>query len=173
VCDELGVGVARDLGAALLEAGAQREVVLDDAVVDDDDRSRDVRMRVHLGWPPVGRPARVTDADAAGQRSGRELRLEVPQLADRTDDLDVTALDVHRHARGVVAAVLEPLEPVDEDGRSLLRPDVPDDSTHTMPPALRASRRSGAVYHADGTSARRRGSRPGAFLRRTQRARAA
>ena len=37
-----------------------------------------------------------------------------------------------RDARRVVAAVLEPAQPVDEDGHDLLRTDVADDAAHIM-----------------------------------------
>ena len=48
----------------------QIEVVLDDAVVDDDDLAGAVavRMRVLLGRPAVRRPARVADAVVAVDR---------------------------------------------------------------------------------------------------------
>ena len=64
-----------------------------------------------------------------GERALRERRLEVRELADGADDLDA-ARPCAREARGVVAAVLEAAQPLDEDGRALLRADVADDSAH-------------------------------------------
>ena len=49
----LGVGVAGELDAGVLELLAQRRVVLDDAVVDDGDLARGVAMRMGIA---VGRP---------------------------------------------------------------------------------------------------------------------
>ena len=62
--DDLGVGLGLELVSLRLQLVLQLEVVLDDAVVDDDDAAGAVavRMRVLLGRPSVGRPARVADA---------------------------------------------------------------------------------------------------------------
>src|SRR5512134_2010912 len=72
VSDQLGVGVGRDRMAVRLELGAQLAVVLHDAVVHHHDRPRLVRMRVALGRLAVRGPARVTDADATGDRAVAE-----------------------------------------------------------------------------------------------------
>ena len=77
-----------DVNPVRLELGAKLEVVLDDAVVHDRDRAGDVRVRVDLRGPAVGRPARVPDADRASRSLSRERLLEVSQLAHRADDLD-------------------------------------------------------------------------------------
>ena len=60
---------------------AQRLEVLDDAVVDDREPARGVRMGVHLGRLAMRRPTRVADADRAQERRGGEFGLEVLQLA--------------------------------------------------------------------------------------------
>ncbi len=81
VGDDLGIGVAVEDDALLLQLGLEGGVVLDDAVVDDDDAAvaADVRMGVAVGRGAVGGPARVADADAAG---GRLLRQVVGQVGD-------------------------------------------------------------------------------------------
>ena len=109
----------------------QIEVVLDDAVVDDDDLAGAVavRVRVLLGRPAVRRPARVADAVVAGERVGADDLLEVRQLAGAAAQVDRAVAD-DRDAGRVVAAVLEPPQPVDEDGHDVLRSDVADDSAH-------------------------------------------
>ena len=72
VRDDLGVGLGDELVALPLQLLLQIEVVLDDAVVDDDDLAGAVavRMGVLLGRPAVRRPARVADAVVA-RRSAR------------------------------------------------------------------------------------------------------
>ena len=72
VRDDLGVGFGDEHVALPLQLLLQIEVVLDDAVVDDDDLAGAVavRVRVLLGRPAVRRPARVADAVVA-RRSGR------------------------------------------------------------------------------------------------------
>ena len=68
VRDHLGVGLGREGAAAACERRPQLEVVLDDAVVDDDDLAGAMRMRVLLGGTAVRRPAGVADADGAADR---------------------------------------------------------------------------------------------------------
>ena len=70
VRDDFGVRLGDELVALALQLLLQIEVVLDDAVVDDDDLAGAVAMRVRvlLGRPAVGRPARVADAVVAVDR---------------------------------------------------------------------------------------------------------
>ena len=64
VGDDLGVGLRDEAVTLRGEARLQLEVVLDDAVVDDDDLPAAVLVRVGvlLGGPAVRRPAGVADA---------------------------------------------------------------------------------------------------------------
>ena len=57
--------------------------------------------------------------------------LEVRQLAGAAPQVD-RAVAHDRDARRVVAAVLEPPQPVDEDRDDVLRADVADDSAHDV-----------------------------------------
>ena len=125
VRDDLGVGL-RGEGVALVgELPAQLRVVLDDPVQDDVDLvgAVAVRVRVLLGHPAVGGPAGVADA---GRRRGRghgdaavrermllDSRAKVRQVADSPDAVDLTVRD-HRDPCRVIAAVLELLEPRDQ-----------------------------------------------------------
>ena len=120
--DDLGVGLGDELVALVLQLLLQIEVVLDDAVVDDDDPAGAVavRMRVLLGRPAVRRPARVADAVLAVDRRGRDHFLEARELAGAAPQLDRAVADDGDAGR-VVAAVLEPPQPVDEDRHDLLR----------------------------------------------------
>src|SRR5581483_11087146 len=63
--DDLGVGLADELGAVLAELLAQLTEILDDAVVHDGNAVGRVRMRVFLAGPAMCRLAGVTDADHA------------------------------------------------------------------------------------------------------------
>ena len=90
VRDDLGVGLGDEPVALALELALQIEVVLDDAVVDDDDLAGAVavRVRVLLGRPSVRRPARVADAVVAVERVQRDGLLEVRELAGAAPQLD-------------------------------------------------------------------------------------
>ena len=68
VNDGFRVGVGLEAMSFSLELRAQFAKVLDDAVVDDRNLRRHVRMRVALGRTPVRRPARVSDAGSSGER---------------------------------------------------------------------------------------------------------
>ena len=65
---DLGVGLGLEDRALFLQLLAQLAKILDDAVVDDGDALGRMRMRVVLGRPAVGGPARVADAAVAGER---------------------------------------------------------------------------------------------------------
>ena len=129
VRDDLGVRIAAEAHALGLELAAQGHVVLDDPVVDDGDLAGDVGVRIGLARTPVRRPARVADAGRARQRALLESRLEVHELADRSHDLDA-ASGVQREARGVVPAIFQAPQPLDEDGGAVLGSDVANDAAH-------------------------------------------
>ena len=76
VRDDLGVGLRLELVALGDELALDLEVVLDDAVVDDDDAAGAVAMRVRVlfGRPAVRGPARVAEAVHAGERLALDRR---------------------------------------------------------------------------------------------------
>jgi hypothetical protein len=153
VDDRLGIGLGDERMAGGGELLAQRQEVLDDAVVDDDDLAAcvPVRVGVLLARRPVGGPARVADAERAFQRLVAEHRLEVGELAGGAAHLEL-AVDVdHRDAGGVVAAILEQLEPVEKDRSRRLVADVADDSAHQLessPRGVSPASSSGAAWRA-------------------------
>ena len=150
VRDHLGVGVGGELSPLGLEAAAERDMVLHDAVEDDVDAivGVEVRMGVGLAHTAVRGPARVTDPGgglAGGHRHGGLLLLHLRrhrfaqegQVAHRAYRIDVV-LHQQRQARGVVAPVLELLEPLQEKLTARPFTDISDDSTHG---AVTSSRR--------------------------------
>ena len=92
-------------------------------------RSVAMRMGVALRRLAVGRPARVADADRAGQRLAAEPRLEIDQLALGAAALDV-AVDQRGDARRIVAAIFQPLQRLDQQGRDRRLADDSDDAAH-------------------------------------------
>src|SRR5262245_1220002 len=129
--DDLRVGLG-DEGVPLpLQLAFQIEVVLDNAVVDDDNLASAVAvgMCVLFGGTSVRGPARMADAVVAGNRIGADDLLEVRQLAGTAPEADRAAAN-HRAAGRVVAAVLKLAESVDENRNDVLRSDVADDPTH-------------------------------------------
>ena len=103
-----GIGLGRKRIALGGEFLAQRPEILDDAVVDDREPRRSVRMGVGFGGLAMRRPAGVADADRAAERRRGKFRLQVLELALGAPPLQPAVLE-RRHAGGIVAAVFEPL----------------------------------------------------------------
>ena len=112
----------------------QLEVVLDDAVVDDDQAPRAVAVRVGvlLGRAAVRGPPRVAEAKGAVDRLGPDGVLEARELAGAAAQLDVPVAH-DGDARRVVAAILEASQPFEQQRNDWTRADVADDSTHGLP----------------------------------------
>src|SRR5919205_62683 len=119
--------------ALRLALGAQRGEVLDDPVVDDRDPAvrGQVRVRVAVGRPAVGRPARVPDADRRlGQGLVGEDLLQVGQLAGLLRRRLPTVSE-DGDARRVVPPVLQPAQTLQDDVQGVLQADVSHDAAHS------------------------------------------
>ena len=83
VRDDFGVGFRLELVSLGDQLALDLEIVLDDAVVDDDDAAGAVamRMRVFFGRPAVRGPSRVAEAIDAGERLRLDRVFEIDQLA--------------------------------------------------------------------------------------------
>ncbi len=130
VTDDLGVGLAVErppFGDQLL---AQRLEILDDAVVDQRHWPNDVRMGVADGRRAVRRPARVGDPGRAPQRFSVELTRKIVELALRPPPLELAA-DDGADAGRVIAAIFEPLEPVEQPLRDVAFADNSNDPAHS------------------------------------------
>jgi hypothetical protein len=116
--NDLGVGLSGEAVALGDELLLQRKVVLDDAVVDDDDLAGAVavRMRVFFGGAAVSGPASVADAVGAVEWLEADGLFQVSQLAFCPADLQALAVAGDGDAGRVVAAVFEPAQTVDDDG---------------------------------------------------------
>ncbi len=134
VRDHLGVGLRDERVALPDESLAQRLEVLDDAVVNDGDLAvRRVRVRVRGRRRAVRRPARVRDARQALDPRRLGLRGEIRD-AGRGDE----PCEARRAGRavddgetgGVVAAILEPADAVDQDRNHVARRGRADDAAH-------------------------------------------
>src|SRR5690606_2655783 len=88
------------------------------------------RMGVALRRRPVGGPAGVAEAMAAGERLLFEQIAQAVELAFGLDGGELAVLADHHHSGGVVAAIFEALEAIDEQRHDLAIADVSNDSTH-------------------------------------------
>src|SRR5271165_5338520 len=109
VRDDLGVGFRRELVAFFDQLLFEREVVFDNAVVDNDDLAGAVAMRVRILFrgTAVRCPAGVADAIGAVERLVPDDFLEIAQLAFGAANLEPLAIAGDGDAGRIVAAVLQ------------------------------------------------------------------
>ncbi len=86
-------------------------------------------MRVVLGRAAMRRPAGVADADGAGERFARQPGFEIFQFALGAPAHELAGFE-RGDTGGIVAAIFEALERIDELRRRRLLPDHSDDAAH-------------------------------------------
>src|ERR1700758_3968603 len=128
--DDFGIGLGRELDTLVLKFAPQLGEILDDAVVHDRDFFGGVRMGIVLGRTAMGRPAGMADADRAGERLALQPGLEILELALGAPPRECAVFQ-RRNARGIVAAIFEALERIDQMRRRRLTADDSDDSAHS------------------------------------------
>ena len=109
---------------------AQFAEILDDAVMDDGDVVGEMRMRVGLVGHAMRRPAGVADADTAFERRRFQPGFEIDQLALGAAAVEMAVFD-RGDAGRIIAAIFEPLQRVDDQGRDGLLADDADNSAHS------------------------------------------
>ena len=111
--DHLSVSVAGEGGAVAHQLFFQLTEILDDAVMHH--RHQLGHMRVGIGFDrlAMGGPAGMADAGVAHQRLALEAVFEITQLAFGAPPRQVAVLD-SGDARGIVAAIFEALQRVDQ-----------------------------------------------------------
>ena len=145
VRNHLSIGLGGEFGSIPLQPALERYVVLDDAVHDHVDAvgGVEVRVRVLLGHPAVCGPPGVADTGAGrgplGHGHGAAARLieridhavQRAQVADRANSMDPVSLQ-DRDAGAVVAAVLELLQPCQQQRTGFPGTNVADDAAHAF-----------------------------------------
>src|SRR6266849_3852807 len=137
VGDDFGIGFGHELVALGAQALAHLFVVLDDAIVHHRHAAGNVRMRVLLRRHAVGGPARMRDPDVPGEALRARELLQLRDAAGRAHTAQRRPRS-RRHSvedrdpGGVVAAILEPLQPLDEDGNDVTLGYRPDYSAHAV-----------------------------------------
>ena len=114
-----------------LQIRPQLAEILDDAVMDDGDALARMRVGVALGRLAMRRPAGVADAGRALQRLDRESGLQIAQLALGAAALDAAILQ-RGDAGGIVAAIFETLERIDDQPRDRAVTENSDDAAHAI-----------------------------------------
>ena len=88
-----------------------------------------MRMRLPFGRRTMSCPARVADADDAVERVLGKQPVQIDELSLGTTAFDGAVMQ-RRNAGAVIAAIFEPLQRLEYDGRSRFRSDDADNSTH-------------------------------------------
>ena len=132
VGDDFGIGLGDELVALFFEFVLELDVILDDAVMHDDHLAGAIAMRmgVFLGRASVRGPARVPDAVEAVDRRMADRLLEIAQLAGGAAQFELAVRPDDGDARGIVSAILEAAQAVQNQRYNFLRADVSDDATH-------------------------------------------
>ena len=132
--DDFGVGLGAELVAFLDQLPLQADVVLDDAVVHDDDLAGAVAMGMGVLFrrTAVRGPAGVADAVGAVERLQADDLFQVAQLALGAAHLQAFAVAGDGDAGRVIAAILQPPQAVDDDGNDLLLAYITDDAAHRV-----------------------------------------
>ena len=132
--DDFGVGFGDEFMALGGEFTLQFQVILNDAVVDDDDAAGAIPMRVGVlfrGASMCG-PAGVADAVCALDGMLAQNLFEIAELARSAANLKRgSGWTADGDARRVVAAIFQTPQPLDDDRDYLLGTDITDDSAHT------------------------------------------
>ena len=87
-------------------------------------------MGVFFGRPSVRGPAGVADAVGAFDRRLLQDLFEIAQFARRAANLQLAFLGDDGDAGGVIAAVFEFAQALDDDGNNFFRSDIADNSAH-------------------------------------------
>ena len=117
VRDHFGVGFGGELVAFFNQFALQRNVVLDNAVVHDDDAPSAITMgmRVLFRRPAMGGPAGVANAVGAIERLEPDYLFQVAQLALSAANLQAFAIAAYRDSGGIVAAIFQASKSLDDD----------------------------------------------------------
>ena len=88
-----------------------------------------MRMGVDFGRLAVGRPARVADAERAVQRVAASALSSCWMRPTFLTHFQALAVE-HGDAAGVVAAILQPAQTLQQEGLGFLVPEIRDNATH-------------------------------------------
>src|SRR3989338_786100 len=125
------VGLGLKVVALRLQSSFHVREILDDAVVHERDAvlQADMGVRVLLRHSAVRRPPAVRYSHCPSNRAQRDFPLDLFDLPDILPDLDLAIVDC-RDAGGIIAAVLQLLQPFDKQGPRLTVSDIPKDAAH-------------------------------------------
>ena len=131
VADGFGVGFRFEHRPTGGKLGAQLAEVFDNAIVNHRHAARQMRMGVQGGRRAMGGPAGVADAGFAGQGVVDQKIGEVDELAHRATTVQLALVD-GGDPGAVIAAILQPLQRLDQKGGHFVMAQNPNNSAHLL-----------------------------------------
>ena len=134
VGDDFCVGFRDELVAFGEELILQLEIIFDDSVVHDDDFAGAIAVGVSVffGGAAVRGPARVADAVKAVERSERMDSSRLRSLPGCAPNFQLSVVAHDGDARGVVAAIFQAPQAVEDQRHDSFRSDVANNSAHSI-----------------------------------------
>src|ERR1044071_3671659 len=86
-------------------------------------------MRIGFRWASVGGPTRMTDAHRARDRLAAQHRFEIAQFAFAAANRDMAVVQ-NRNTGGIVTAIFQFSQALENEGRCFACADVADDAAH-------------------------------------------
>ena len=129
--DNFGVGFGGEFVALFDEFPLQSEIILDDAVMRNNDAPFAIAMGMSILFrgASVGRPTRMPEPELPRHGLLLEQLLEIFEFAGTPPDPELLAFD-DCDSRGVVPAVLQRSKPSHDDRNRITWPDVAENPTH-------------------------------------------
>ena len=114
----------------------QLDIILNNAVMHHHNLSRaiPVWMGILLGRMSMRGPAGMPDSIRSIQRVFPNHFFKVAELACRAANLQAVPIPGDGNSRGVVTAILQALQTIQDDWRRVLAPDVSNNAAHTYYP---------------------------------------
>src|SRR5689334_8307485 len=129
MADHFGVGLALKFASFGNELVAERLEILDDAVVDERHGSDDMRMCIAHGRRAMRCPARMGYASGAVERARLQLAREILELALGPTPFEAPIVN-RADSGGIITAVFEPLQPIEQALRDIRFTHDPDNAAH-------------------------------------------
>ena len=89
-------------------------------------------MSIRIGRLPMSRPPGMTDATGAVSRLVHEEGFQIVETTTPFPHLDGVRSVQNSNTRGIVAAIFEPAQPLDQNRSSRCLSYIPDNTTHNF-----------------------------------------
>jgi hypothetical protein len=132
VCDDFGVGFCGEAMAFLGEFLLKRNVVLDDAIVNDNNFPAAVAMRVGVlfGGAAMSGPTGVSDTVCSVEGFQPDYFFEIAQLAFGSPNLKTFTVAANCDSGRVIPTVFKSPQTIKNDGNHPLFANITHDSAH-------------------------------------------